>query len=184
MALVSSELFKYPRRCISRAIFLIYYVGVKSMLSSQSGPTLCSPATYNLLEIGVLTVIPEELRYNSTHEWVGLAEEDGRQLAVIGISGFALEQLTDLVYMELPSVGDAVVLGQQFGEVESVKAVSPLYSPVSGTVTAVNQEATSHLDRLGDDPYGSGWLIKVQMENSTELDQLLDYSAYISQCAS
>ena len=129
-------------------------------------------------------MIPEELKYNATHEWVGLTEEDGQPLAVIGISGFALEQLTDLVYMELPSVGDPVSQGQQFGEVESVKAVSPLYSPVSGTVIAVNHDATSHLDTLGDDPYGNGWLIKVRMESNADLENLLDYPAYLIQCAS
>lgn len=129
-------------------------------------------------------MVPEELKYNSSHEWVGIIEEDGQQVALVGVSGFALEQLTDLVYMELPSVGDQVIQGQQFGEVESVKAVSPLYSPVSGSVVAVNEVITSQLDTLSNDPYGNGWLIKVRMTNPADLDSLLDHPAYVDQCAS
>lgn len=128
-------------------------------------------------------MLPEELKYNSSHEWVGVVEEDGQQIALVGISGFALEQLTDLVYMELPEVGDRVTQGQQFGEVESVKAVSPLYSPVSGEVTAVNEEVKSQLDGLANDPYGKGWLIKVRMTDMSQLESLLDHTSYVSQCA-
>jgi len=135
------------------------------------------------LNTGVDTVVIEELKYNPSHEWVGVVEEDGQKIGIVGISGFALEQLTDLVYMELPSVGDQVVFGEQFGEVESVKAVSPLYSPVTGEVIAVNEEVKSQLDSLGNDPYGSGWLIKVRLANTADLASLLDHAAYVSQCA-
>ena len=103
---------------------------------------------------------PEELKYNPSHEWVGIAEEDGTQLAVVGITDFALEQLTDLVYMALPAVGSQVTAGQEFGEVESVKAVSPLYSPVTGEVTAVHSELVDSLEKLGEDPFGNGWIIR------------------------
>lgn len=126
---------------------------------------------------------PAQLRYNESHEWVGLTSEGGTELAVIGITDFALEQLTDLVFMELPSVGSQVSRGQQFGEVESVKAVSPLYSPVSGEVVAVHESLTSQLDGLTSDPYGEGWLVKVRMSDPSELESLMDQDAYRKQCA-
>ena len=123
---------------------------------------------------------PEELKYNSSHEWVGI-DESG--LAVIGITDFAIEQLTDLVYMALPEVGSTVNAGEEFGEVESVKAVSPLYSPVDGEVVAVHSELTEQLEMLGQDPFGEGWIIKVKMSDSSSLDKLLDHAAYRKQCS-
>ncbi len=126
---------------------------------------------------------PEELKYNSSHEWVGLTEENGEQIAVVGISDFAIEQLTDLVYMALPSVGQKVQTGKEFGEVESVKAVSPLYSPVDGEVVAVHSQLADNLEKLGEDPFGDGWIIKVKLASGTTLDGLMDYEAYRKQCA-
>ena len=126
---------------------------------------------------------PESLRYNRSHEWVGLTEEGGEQIAVVGISDFAIEQLTDLVYMALPTVGQTVKAGQEFGEVESVKAVSPLYSPVDGEVVAVHSALADNLEKLGEDPFGDGWIIKVRMTAGASLDGLLDYDAYRKQCA-
>ena len=128
---------------------------------------------------------PEELRYNPSHEWVGIAEENGVRLAVIGITDFALEQLTDLVYMALPEVGVQVKAGQEFGEVESVKAVSPLYSPVDGEVVEVHSQLVDNLEQLGEDPFGDGWIIKVKLadDGQANLDGLLDYAAYKKQCA-
>lgn len=126
---------------------------------------------------------PSQLKYNPSHEWVGIAEEDGQQVAVIGITDFALEQLTDLVYMALPDVGTAVTAGAEFGEVESVKAVSPLYSPVTGEVVAVHSELVDDLEKLGADPFGEGWIVKVKMADDASLDALLDYEAYKKQCA-
>lgn len=126
---------------------------------------------------------PEELRYNVSHEWVGLTEEGGQQLAVIGITDFALEQLTDLVYMALPEVGSAVSTGEEFGEVESVKAVSPLYSPVDGEVVEVHSELVDNLEKLGEDPFGEGWILKVKLAEGANLDSLLDHAAYKKQCA-
>jgi glycine cleavage system H protein len=126
---------------------------------------------------------PEELKYNASHEWVGLTEENGQQIAVIGITDFALEQLTDLVYMALPTVGATVSAGAEFGEVESVKAVSPLYSPVSGEVLAVHSELVDNLENLAADPFGDGWIIKVKLAADASLDALLDYAAYKQQCS-
>lgn len=126
---------------------------------------------------------PEELKYNTSHEWVGLSNQEAEELAVIGITDFALEQLTDLVFMELPEVGSTVTQGQQFGEVESVKAVSPLYSPVSGQVVQVNHELISDLEKMAADPFGQGWLLKVRLADSSELSTLLDFAAYQQQCS-
>ena len=126
---------------------------------------------------------PEELKYNASHEWVGIVEEDGAKLAVVGITDFALEQLTDLVYMALPEVGASVKAGEEFGEVESVKAVSPLYSPVDGEVVAVHSELVDKLEELGNDPFGEGWIMKVRLADNASLDGLLDYPAYRKQCA-
>jgi glycine cleavage system H protein len=124
----------------------------------------------------------EELLYCPTHEWVSTTEENGETVATVGISAFAVEQLTDLVYMELPSVGNQVTAGQEFGEVESVKAVSPLYSPVSGEVIAVNDELIDQLETLNDDPYAAGWIMKVNISGALP-DNLLDFTAYQKQCA-
>lgn len=125
---------------------------------------------------------PEELRYNTSHEWVGVTVENGQRIATVGITDFAIEQLTDLVYMALPSVGSQVSSGKEFGEVESVKAVSPLYSPVDGEVIAVHSELSDNLEKLGDDPFGQGWMIKVKLKTDASLDGLLDYAAYKKQC--
>jgi len=126
---------------------------------------------------------PEELLYAETHEWVRMGEENGQQVATVGISAFAVEQLTDLVFMELPAVGTQLEAQGEFGEVESVKAVSPLYSPVAGEVIAVNTKVPDALESLGQDPYGEGWLIKLKVSDESGLAQLMDYAAYQKQCA-
>lgn len=126
---------------------------------------------------------PEELLYCKTHEWVRISEEGGAKIATVGISAFAVEQLTDLVYMELPEPGHEVKAGEPFGEVESVKAVSPMYSPVSGQVTSVNSELPDKLETLNEDPYDAGWIIKVKLSDESGLSDLLDYAAYQKQCA-
>ena len=126
---------------------------------------------------------PEELKYNPSHEWVGITEEAGERIAVVGITDFAIEQLTDLVYMALPSVGSTVTTGEEFGEVESVKAVSPLISPVDGEVVAVHSELIDKLEQLGNDPFGDGWMMKVKLTDESRLTSLLDYDAYKKQCA-
>ena len=123
----------------------------------------------------------EELLYCDTHEWVLVSEQDGKKIATVGISAFAVEQLTDLVYMELPAVGGSVTAGEEFGEVESVKAVSPLYSPVTGTVTEVNEGLPDNLDILNTDPYEAGWIMKVDVSEQLP-ESLLDHATYQRQC--
>lgn len=123
------------------------------------------------------------LLYAETHEWVDVSDEGGSQVATIGISGFAIEQLNDLVFMDLPDVGKRVTAGEEFGEVESVKAVSPLYSPVNGEVIEVHSELPDNLDQLNDDPYDYGWIIKVRIDDDSALGSLMDFDAYQKQCA-
>ena len=121
---------------------------------------------------------PEELLFASTHEWAHVA--DG--VATIGISKNAVEALTDLVYMDLPAVGAKVASGESFGEVESVKATSELYSPVDGEITDVNTSLPDNLDVLSTDPYGEGWIIKVKLSSQESVEKLLDFAAYEKQC--
>jgi glycine cleavage system H protein len=129
-------------------------------------------------------VKPEELLYSETHEWVHVASGGGQRIGTIGISAFAVEQLTDLVYMELPEVGRSLSAGEEFGVVESVKAVSPLYSPVAGEVLEVNTGLPDKLETLSTDPYNAGWILKVRVSDDSALGKLLDYAAYQKQCAS
>ena len=126
---------------------------------------------------------PQDLLYAKTHEWVQLDRKSGEKIATVGISHFAVEALTDLVYIELPEVGRTLKAGESFGEVESVKAVSDLYSPLSGEIVDVNGDLANHLDQLHDDPYGSGWILKIKVNDESELSQLLSHAAYEKQCA-
>ena len=119
---------------------------------------------------------PVDLKYSKSHEWIRY--EDG--VAVIGISDFAQDALGDVVFVNLPQVGDDVTAGEAFGDVESVKAVSDLISPVSGTICAVNEELDDSPEYLNEDPYGA-WIIKV--ENITDEEELLDAAAYEAHCA-
>lgn len=118
---------------------------------------------------------PAELKYSKSHEW--LKEEDG--VSVIGISDFAQDALGDVVFVNLPEVGDDAAAGEAFGDVESVKAVSDLISPVSGTVCEVNEDLLDQPELLNEDPYGT-WIIKV--ENVTDTEELLDAAAYEAFC--
>jgi glycine cleavage system H protein len=121
--------------------------------------------------------------YSKTHEWVRVeSDPSGGKIAVVGLTAFALEALTDLVYVGLPEVGRQVKAGQPFGEIESVKAVSDLYSPVDGEITDVNGALADNLEHLGDDPYEAGWFIKIKIANEAGLAQLLDEAAYKRQC--
>ena len=126
---------------------------------------------------------PESLKYNSSHEWVGHDGGSDPQTVVVGISDFAVQQLTDLVYIALPPVGTKVSAGEEFGEVESVKAVSSLISPVDGEVVAVHEELVDNLEQLSNDPFGQGWIMKVKLSEDATFDGLLDYNAYKKQCA-
>jgi len=123
-----------------------------------------------------------QLRYAETHEWVDAQDNGGDTIATIGISAFAIEQLNDLVYMDLPEVGRKLAAGDEFGEVESVKAVSPLYSPVAGEVIDVHSDLPDNLDGLNDDPYDFGWVIKVKLEGGLP-ESLMDHATYQKQCS-
>ena len=126
---------------------------------------------------------PEQLLYTKTHEWVRVETDSaGRKIATVGISAFALELLTDLVFVDLPEVGQHVTAGEPMGEIESVKAVSDLYSPVDGQVVEVNAVLANRLDTLADDPYESGWFVKIEMTDEAVLGKLLDAAAYQKQC--
>ena len=125
---------------------------------------------------------PSRLLYAESHEWVDVDGSDQPPIATIGISAFAIEQLNDLVYMDLPEVGRQIAAGEEFGEVESVKAVSPLYSPVSGEIVEVHAGLSDDLESLNGDPYDFGWIIKVKMDGSLP-DTLMDHAAYQKQCA-
>jgi len=122
---------------------------------------------------------PSTLKYTTTHEWVHL---DGGE-AVIGISPFAVEQLTDLILIDLDKAqpGTQLASGDTFGEIESVKAVSDLYAPISGEVIEVNPKVAEDVGVLSNDPLGDGWLLKLKPSNPGELDNLLDHAAYQKQ---
>lgn len=122
---------------------------------------------------------PENLKYAKTHEWV--AVEGG--VATVGISAFAVEALTDLVFIELPKVGAKVTAEQPFCEVESVKAVSDVYAPVTGEVIEVNSTLPGALETLSSDPFGAGWIAKIKTSDEANLAKLLDFAAYEKQCA-
>ncbi len=124
----------------------------------------------------------EDLRYAKTHEWVSVSDEGGDTIATVGISAFAVEALTDLVFIELPKVGAQVSPEHSFCEIESVKAVSDVYAPVSGEVIAVNESLPDSLEKFSEDPYGEGWIAKVKMSNPAEAQALMDYAAYKQQC--
>ena len=126
---------------------------------------------------------PEELLFNKTHEWTHVTDKEGTKVATVGISAFALEQLTDLVYLQLPEVGQQIKAGESIGEVESVKAVSDLYSPITGEVIEVNTSLPDSLEQLSEDPYGAGWIVKIRVTDDQELNALLDYASYQRQCA-
>lgn len=121
---------------------------------------------------------PNDRRYAKTHEWLSLNGDVG----TIGITDFAVKELTDLVYMGLPNVGKKLTAGDVFGEIESVKAVSDLYAPVSGEVIEVNSNLPNDLDLLSKDAFGKGWLIKVRLSSAAEAESLLDAAAYEKQC--
>ena len=116
---------------------------------------------------------PTDYRYTREHEWISV---DGA-IGSIGITDYAQNSLGDIVYVDAPKVGDAVTANATFGSVESVKAVSDLFSPVSGKVTAVNEELKTAPDKINQDPHGT-WIIKVELSNPAELDTLLDAAAY------
>ncbi|MDS0221004.1 glycine cleavage system protein GcvH [Haloarcula sp. S1AR25-5A] len=121
--------------------------------------------------------VPDDLRYLESHEWVRVA--DGT--AEIGITEFAQDELGDVVFVELPDEGAALTAGEDFGVVESIKAVSDVYAPVSGTVTAVNDQLRDEPELLNEDPFGEGWMLEVEIADESELDDLLSPAEYRDQ---
>ena len=117
---------------------------------------------------------PKNLKYSQTHEWVKVDKD----IATIGITYFAAKRLTDLAYLELPSAGEKVAKGSSFGIVETVKAVSDLYSPISGKIIKVNENLSKEPDIVTEDPYGEGWMIMLEIEDLSELDALMDSEEY------
>ena len=124
---------------------------------------------------------PPDLKYSEEHEWVRV-DADGQ--AIVGITEFAAESLGDVVFLDLPDVGSQITQFGQFGEVESVKAVSELYSPVSGTIAARNEDAMNNPELVNDSPYETGWLLRVQMTDASELEKLMTAEQYDSFLAS
>ncbi len=122
---------------------------------------------------------PSTLRFAPTHEWVAL---DGTT-ATVGLSKFAVDQLTDLLTIELPNVGDRVTAAKSLGEVESVKSVNDVYAPLSGEVIEVNDALADNVQLLSEEPYGKGWLVKIKVDDPAELDKLMDHAAYETKIA-
>lgn len=117
---------------------------------------------------------PKDLKYTKEHEW---ARRTGNSV-VVGVTSYAQESLGDVVYVELPRVGSSITQGQSFGVIESTKAVSELYAPLTGKVLKVNEELTNSPQTVNQDPYGSGWLIEVEPSDPKQLDALLDADGY------
>ena len=123
--------------------------------------------------------IPDDLHYVESHEWVRSADGTAR----VGITDFAQDELGDIVFVELPDEGATLAADDAFGVVESIKAVSDLYAPVGGTVAAVNESLFDTPELVNDDPYGDGWMIELELDDESALDELLDADAYGKQIA-
>jgi glycine cleavage system H protein len=121
-----------------------------------------------------MTSVPKDLKFIETHEYIRVDDD----IARIGISEFAATQLGDIVFVELPEVGQTLEKGDTFGSIESVKAASDLYMPVTGEITGINSQLTSEPELINNDPYGDGWLIEITVTKAEELDQILDAAQY------
>ena len=121
--------------------------------------------------------VPDDLYYLETHEWVRATDGTAR----IGISDFAQDELGDIVFVELPDVGDELVQNEEFGVIESIKAVSDLYSPVSGEVVAINDDLETEPELVNEDSFGDGWLVEVELADESELDDILTPEEYRGQ---
>ena len=123
--------------------------------------------------------IPEKLLYTKEHEWV--KKEDGQ--VTIGITDFAQSQLGDIIFLELPEVGQKIVSGEPFGEIEAVKTVSELYAPINGTIIEINEDLEDNPDNINQDCYGSGWILKVELDGALDKDNLFNHKDYGSMIA-
>ncbi len=122
--------------------------------------------------------IPKNLKYAKSDEWIKVEGETG----VVGISDFAQNSLSDIVYVELPDVGESFTQGENFGSIESVKAASDLYMPVAGVVSEVNTGLSDTPELVNSDPYGKAWLLKIKIKDAAELNKLMDADAYTKYC--
>lgn len=123
--------------------------------------------------------IPEKLLYTKEHEWVKKEDEQ----VIIGITDFAQSQLGDIIFLELPEVGQKIVSGEPFGEIEAVKTVSELYAPINGTIIEINEDLEDNPDNINQDCYGSGWILKVELDGALDKDNLLNHKDYGSMIA-
>lgn len=121
---------------------------------------------------------PEQLRFAKTHEWVAVEGD----VATVGISDFAVKLLTDIVFLALPAIGKKFSPGESLGEIESVKAVSDVYAPVSGEILEVNEKLPDNLGLLSDSPFDKAWIAKIRMSKPEQLSQLMSYSDYQKHC--
>jgi glycine cleavage system H protein len=121
-------------------------------------------------------VIPEDLRYTAEHEWV--STRDGSEAVRVGITDFAQDLLGDIVFVQLPEPGTAVEAGRPLGEVESTKSVSEIFAPLTGTVRARNDQLADEPELINSDPYGAGWLVEIEPDDATDVDNLLDAATY------
>ena len=118
--------------------------------------------------------IPEDLIYTEEHEWVRVTEEN----AIVGITDYAQSQLGDIIFLELPDIGEKIIAGEPFGEIEAVKTVSELYAPVHGAVIEVNNNLEDFPEKVNQDCYGDGWIIKIKPDNEMHKKNLLDHKQY------
>ena len=123
---------------------------------------------------------PDDLRFAKTHEWVAVVGD----VATVGISDFAVKLLTDIVYLSLPAIGKKFSPGESIGEIESVKAVSEIYAPVQGEVTAINETLPDNLTLLNDSPYDKAWVLKIRMADPSQVNSLLTFAEYQKHCES
>lgn len=140
-------------------------------LQTTSSPLLQSVACFHR---SYAMKRPTDLKFTETHEWVRV---EGN-VATVGITDYAVTQLSDLVYMEMPKVGTTLQQGKPFTEIESVKAVAEFFAPVSGTIIEVNEKLETSLETITRSPYAEGWVVRIEMSDPSELEKLMDLSAY------
>jgi glycine cleavage system H protein len=122
--------------------------------------------------------VPDDLKYTAEHEWIRLGDADGKTTARVGITDYAQQALGDVVYVSLPQLGATLDKAAAFGEVESTKSVSDLYAPLSGTVVARNEALEEQPELINSDPYGAGWIVDIEVADSSAVDDLLDAATY------
>ena len=129
-------------------------------------------------------MIPDDLKYTAEHEWVRVESGEDGKMATIGITDYAQDALGDIVYVSLPEVGEDLTKGESVGELESTKSVSDIYAPLSGSVVARNDVVDQTPELVNSDPYGEGWLLRLQVSDESALEGLLDAAAYEGQIGS